>query len=178
MHGYEDKNKVHYYLYEFLGTVIVTVGYNITSSSAIPILLIVSLWSWEKSAAHFNAALTIGEFMMTIGDPQKMMRSALPTLFILLVQFLGALAGIFVTYLCSRITTDAATNIKTTQPTVPVLCPGDSTKCATDSLQWSSFSVEVLASCAFVFTWLIVRYFKAPSHSSKWMSLLGPFIVY
>ena len=175
MHGYEDKNKLHYYMYEFIGTVVITVAYNL-SQSYVGALLFVSIWAWDVSAAHFNMALTIGEFCMN-ASLLNAKSNAMPLLGLLITQFIAGLTGIFITFLCSHIT-NPNDRLKITVPNVPRLCPADSADCTTNDLQWSSFTVEVVASCAFIFTWLIVRYFKVPGPSNKWMSMVGPFIVF
>jgi glycerol uptake facilitator-like aquaporin len=58
-------------------------------------LLVVSVWSWEVSCAHFNPAVTIGAIVQSSiekGEPiQKLMQGGV----IIVTQFCGGLFGIF-----------------------------------------------------------------------------------
>ena len=58
-----EKDKVlkfTYLIYEFLGTALITVAYNMAAKNYAMVLLVVSIWSWNVSAAHFNMAITLG----------------------------------------------------------------------------------------------------------------------
>ena len=50
------------YLYEFLGTAILTIARNLGGSLQY-VLLIITWIAWDISGAHFNAAVTLGNFM-------------------------------------------------------------------------------------------------------------------
>ena len=57
-----EKEKVlnlKYLLYEFLGTALISVAYNMANKYYSIVLLVVSIWSWNISAAHFNMAITL-----------------------------------------------------------------------------------------------------------------------
>ena len=67
--GY-DKERVYtvkFLIYELIGTAILTICYNMTGQY-IYFLLVVSLWAWNYSAAHFNAAITLGELVVRSSD--------------------------------------------------------------------------------------------------------------
>ena len=102
MEGFQDKNKIHYFMYELVGTMLVTVSYNLTSQYVFTIL-IVSIWSWEVSAAHFNMAITLGDFIYNTRSLEKLKNNIVPFLALIFVQFIGSLMGIFITFLCSYI---------------------------------------------------------------------------
>jgi hypothetical protein len=61
-----EKEKVltpRYLAYEFLGTTLLTLSYNMTKSYE-TVVLVASIWAWNHSAAHFNMALTVGEMIL------------------------------------------------------------------------------------------------------------------
>lgn len=81
------------------------------------VLFIISLVSWEISCAHFNSAVTIGTYIYS--GNFKANSGAL--IAILVVQILGALTGIFVTWYLSLIVDSG--DQKQTTPSPPTLCP-------------------------------------------------------
>ena len=94
----------------------------------------------------------------------------------MVLQFLGALAGILISFLCSHITYPNADQ-KVIVPTVPTLCPelgGDD--CMTQGLTWQLFLMETIASFLLVTTFLVVRYAQMGT-GQKWMKFVGPFIL-
>ena len=59
-------------------------------------LYIATLVSWEVSAAHFNNALSIGTLFFNHTDFKE---NLVPYLILTIVQFLGSLAGLLLTWL-------------------------------------------------------------------------------
>lgn len=129
------------------------------------VLFIVSLVSWEISCAHFNSAVTIGTFIFSGNFKEN--SGALTA--ILVVQVLGALTGIFVTWYLSLIDDTGAQ--KTTSPSPPTLCPQISSlvipslninqaRCRVDGLHAYVLLYELFASLCFVFTWIVLRNYK------------------
>ena len=55
-----EKEKVNFYLFEFIGTMLVAFSYNFTGEYTY-VLLVASIWSWDVSCAHFNSAITVGD---------------------------------------------------------------------------------------------------------------------
>ena len=61
---YKDKDKLRYFFYEFIGTAILTVGYNMGAD-----LYLIALWlCWEVTACHFNMALSMGALIMSLTE--------------------------------------------------------------------------------------------------------------
>jgi hypothetical protein len=53
---YNNKDKLRYFFYEFIGTAILTMSYNMGAN-----FYLIALWlCWEVSAAHFNMAISLG----------------------------------------------------------------------------------------------------------------------
>lgn len=68
------------------------------------ILFVVTLWAWTLSAAHFNMAITIGAFVMGTKLSLKSLKNNIVEFgLILLVQFLGSMFGILITFVSSHI---------------------------------------------------------------------------
>ena len=84
MEAYQDKSKLNFFLYEFVGMALVTVAYNVSSSQMFTIL-VVSIWSWNVSAAHFNMAITIGDFVSVAKDLEKLKSSVAPFFILIIV---------------------------------------------------------------------------------------------
>ena len=55
------KSRFIYLMYEFIGTMIITIGYNFSTFDALnyEFYFIASLLAWENSCAHFNMGTTI-----------------------------------------------------------------------------------------------------------------------
>ena len=83
-----------------------------------------------------------------------------------------------ITFLASFITYSGVNNEdKTFTPSVPKLCP--TFGCSTNGLGWTLTVPELVASFAFVFTYLIVRNeSKQNSDTKKWMTFVGPLVIY
>lgn len=172
--GY-DKEKVYtakFLIYELLGTSILTICYNMTGQY-VYFLLVVSVWAWNYSAAHFNAAITLGELVVRSQDGGEFMKGLVPFGAIAMTQIIGGLLGILITFMISQIT--YGTNSKTISPTPPTLCPA--LGCKTDYLHWLVFCSELIASFGVVLSFLIVRFSDFGAESKKWMGLVGPFVV-
>jgi glycerol uptake facilitator-like aquaporin len=117
---------------------------------------IVSLWSWDRSCAHFNFAITIGEAFCNLGS----VKSSWTKYFLIFVaQFFGSLLGVFITFISSKTThTDTS---KTLFPAVPVLCPtitGNSGgSCVNGEIIQTTLKYELFASFIYIFGWLVIR---------------------
>ena len=158
MDNFFDQSKRQYFFYELLGTFFITVCSNVSRPFVYLTIFFVSLWSWEDSAAHFNPAITMASFVHSVGSVKGIVANIKPLVSLILVQILGALLGLFVTYVVSRIQFPAP-NTKTTQPGVPTLCPP--LGCATQGLSLQIFYTEFISSFVFIFTFLVLRNFKA-----------------
>lgn len=110
MEGFNRKDKKFFLFFEFLGTVILTVAFNMAGKQSIngasqptivaSTLFIVSLMSWEISTAHFNSALTLGAFIYA-GDLKQ---NLLPFCGLCAMQVFGSFTGIFITWYLSKVT--------------------------------------------------------------------------
>ena len=65
-------------------------------------LLVVSLISWELSAAHFNVGLTLAELFMNYGRGPVCGK---PLWVVLIAQIVGVFTGLFLSWLPVRIKT-------------------------------------------------------------------------
>jgi hypothetical protein len=160
-----------YLLYEFLGVAMLTVCYNMTRSYNY-FLIVVSIWAWNHSGAHFNMAITFGELIMRSSSFADFTSGFVPFLMISFIQLVGALFGILITFMLSKVT--YTNDSKTISPGVPVLCPR--LGCSTDYLHWLVFSSELISSFGVIFTFLIIRFTDFGNESRKWMTLIGPFV--
>ena len=61
MEGFQQKHKVTFLAYEFLGAAFTTIAFNLCFGQVAQVFIF-SLLAWELSCAHFNAAITIGAF--------------------------------------------------------------------------------------------------------------------
>jgi len=59
----ENSNRGRKFVYEFIGTSLLSYSFNISSYSATSALFLVSILAWEVADAHFNMAITIADFI-------------------------------------------------------------------------------------------------------------------
>jgi glycerol uptake facilitator-like aquaporin len=186
--NYNDKNKLRFFAYEFIGTAIVTFGANMGAN-----LYLVVLWlCWEVSAAHFNMALSLGSLMLTVSD-KDWTKHLTNYIFIALVQFAGAMAGTFITFIAVIATYTASSyvdaqgntvdyNAKDYAPATPKWCPSqlatDGDACGQQGIDWEVFSNEFITSFLFIFVFLIIRNYKLTGDSSKWHAFGKAFLVF
>lgn len=184
--GYEIKEvfKAKTLVYEFIGSALLVTCFNLTSTYN-GLMLVVLLWAWNNSAAHFNPAVTIGEFIQKSNDPIKLLKGTAPCLVIIFAQLLGASGGIGLTRLCSKKNflranpnKDPALFIIDYNPTPALLCPSIDQRCNTQYLTWVTFSSEFLGTTLVVFTYILIRNLELDATSKKFMQFLGPFCVY
>ena len=171
MENFKKKDRNFFLFFEFLGTVILTVAFNMGKQQnatggqiMATTLFVISLVSWEISSAHFNSAVTLGSFIYTGNYKENL----LPFIGILFMQIIGSLTGIFMTWYLSLI--DEANDQKETLPRPPILCPmltvqqPDSlelqSRCNIDGLHIYIFMYEFFGSFCFIFTWIVLRNFK------------------
>jgi glycerol uptake facilitator-like aquaporin len=83
------------------------------------ILLMVTFWSWQKSCAHFNAAITVGQLMYSLDRLSK--KSLMTFGMIIFAQILGGLVGIILAFQSSDYV-DLNDNQKQIRPAVLYLC--------------------------------------------------------
>ena len=110
MDGFQEKNKIQFYLYELIGTAILSMIFNLTDSGNglvgdLPIagvLFILTFVAWEVGAAHFNMALTLGSFAYSSTDGASAISNLLPCVLTLFSQFVGGLLGILLTRASSK----------------------------------------------------------------------------
>lgn len=119
----EGKEVGIFLFYEFLGTAILSFGYNYMkkdgeTDSFSYILFIVSLWSWDRSCANFNFGITFGE---TFANIKNVKAAWAKSFLIILMQLIGGGFGILLCLISSKVTHD--NNTKTIWPTVPWICP-------------------------------------------------------
>lgn len=128
----QSKQKRYFYAYELIGTALITLSYNLSKvSGAQPVLMIISLWSWEISCAHFNAAITLGSLLyhsdqlsFKQSKYKETKESLMQFMLIIICQCFGALFGIFLTFAGSRITwPEGDFDQKDIYPKPPTLCP-------------------------------------------------------
>jgi len=140
--------------------------------------LVVSLWSWDRSTAHFNSAITVGEMIFKSDDfgvtyPKYIL--------ILLMQLIGCLVGTFLTWQGSYTYDNPNGFQKTIIPAASTLCPpitGKPTDCTTNGSQQMVVKYEFMSSLFFVFSWLIVRNFEADKEIGGIENLLKPIIAF
>ena len=141
-----NKQKRYFYAYELIGTSILTLAYNLSSlSGGQPVLLVISLWSWEISCAHFNVAVTLGSLLfhsdlLSFKNGKETRKNLMQFFLIIVCQFFGSLFGIFLTFAGSKIIWPVEdTDQKSIYPEVPNLCPSviDNQKhCDQDHVLW------------------------------------------
>ena len=91
---YKDKDKLRYFFYEFIGTAILTFGYNMGAN-----LYLIALWlCWEVTACHFNMAISLG-YMITTLTEDKFVDHMTNYFIMCLVQFCGSLFGTALTFI-------------------------------------------------------------------------------
>jgi len=104
--NYNDKNKLRFFAYEFIGSAIVTFGANMGSN-----LYLIVLWlCWEVSAAHFNMALSLGSLVLNLND-KEWTKHMTDYIFIAVVQFLGAMCGTLLTFIAVIVTETSSSYI-------------------------------------------------------------------
>ena len=64
----KDKNKLKFFLYELLGTAVLTWGYNISGGNGGSLLFVLSLICWEVSCAHFNNSISLATLIFNRQD--------------------------------------------------------------------------------------------------------------
>lgn len=84
MENLKEKSTLIFFLYEFLGTAILTYAYQI-SGNYIYVIFVITFWSWEVSAAHFNTAITIGSFIYNTKELKDLKANILSLFGIILV---------------------------------------------------------------------------------------------
>jgi len=189
--NYNDKNKLRFFAYEFIGTAIVTFGANMGAN-----LYLIVLWlCWEVSAAHFNMALSLGSLMLSFSD-NDWTKHLTNYVFIALVQFLGAMFGTLITFIAIIATYTKSSYIdaqgktvdyeaKDYSPATPRWCPSQlvtspdgGAACGQQGIDWEVFSNEFITSFLFIFVFLIVRNYKLTGDSSKWHAFGKAFLVF
>ena len=88
-----------FFLYEYFGTVVLCFTVNWmrdpSGRALYSILLMVSIWAWDRSSSHFNFAITLGEIVYNFDT----LKEAWPRYFLTtLAQFLGSLTAILFNY--------------------------------------------------------------------------------
>ena len=59
-----DRNKLRFFVYEFIGTALLCYGYNMRAD-----VYLIMLWlCWDVSAAHFNCGLSLANVLMTMEE--------------------------------------------------------------------------------------------------------------
>jgi len=84
--GY-DKERVltfKYLLYEYLGVAILTLCYNISNNYSY-FIIVVSIWAWNHSGAHFNMAITLGEGIVRSDSLSQFVKGSSTMVLIMLV---------------------------------------------------------------------------------------------
>ena len=76
---------VKYLLYEFMGTALICIAYNMCNKVYGPVWAIVVLWSWNLSAGHFNMSLTLGQLAMQVNSGAKLAAAILPCIILIIV---------------------------------------------------------------------------------------------
>lgn len=138
--------------------------------------MIVSIFSWNHSFAHFNIAITIGEMILRAKSIGQVFDNFDIVLKVFIVQICGGLLSIFITFMISKITLAGAS--KTYYPVPPTLCPGyQNLGCAPEYLTLETCSVEFITSFIYVLSYLIVRFTVMQKNEHKWMSLVGPWLM-
>merc|ERR1712086_349203 len=110
MEGFEVKDKKFFLFFEFLGTMVLTIAFNmcglqaqasagVRSNIISKTIFIISLISWEISSAHFNSAITLGAWICA-GDYKK---NLTPMFAIIMMQCFGAATATFFTWYFSSV---------------------------------------------------------------------------
>ena len=165
-----------------IGTAALAWSYNLTGSPA-TILFPLTLLAWEVSCAHFNNAISLATLLF---NSKQFAENLVPFLILTFVQFVGALLGIFLTFVSVNHEYAGATDTKAYNPSTPTLCP--SWGCGdvpighneVDTYKWTAFFVEFISTFLFVFAWLIIRNHDIDPKGewSKWQNLFKPYFVY
>ena len=145
-------------------------------------LLVVSIFSWEVSCAHFNMAITLAETLFQLEDYGQF-KERLPSIIKLVcAQLLGAPFGILITFMVSDITFGIG-DAKSINPTVPLLCPsalfgGCKVADGASRIDGVIYVNEFCASVVSIWAWIVVRNYKTQGALAQWTGILKPFIVY
>ena len=83
---------------EFIGMAIITMSYNMTIGGYPGVLFIATLWAWNLGAAHYNMAISLGACIYASDSIANFTQNACEFLVLILVQFLGALFGVLLTF--------------------------------------------------------------------------------
>ena len=181
---FKDRNKQLYILYELLGSCLLMIGVNFGFGSLV--LTCISLWSWELSAAHFNWGLTLCEIFMEYKNVGEYLK---PAGIIIVVQFVGALLGIFFTYIQVNYQYANFDEFDTYDvvPSPPTLCPSltlrqsqkspELTGCNIQGLAFKIFVAEFLQSFIFYLSWIIIRKYDIGPSCERFGNLMKPFLV-
>ena len=118
MEGFSNKPKMKFLCLELLGMTLLTIAFNFQSEFYAYFIMIVSLWSWNVSACHFNPTVTLASYFFR-GE----YRSDLGTMILILItQFIGTLAGLLITFVTTKKLYPTDTT-KVFEPAVRPLCP-------------------------------------------------------
>ena len=174
----QRKQLVSFLWLEFLGTLFITLSYNLAGKNFEGVALtffLATLWSWQHSCAHFNIALTLGEAIYnfdTIGEHWK------GYLYVIATQTVATLFGILVTFFITRVTV-VNDWTKTFSPAPPTLCPAmNGFRCTSGNEQQPVLKFEFICSTMFVFSWLIIRNFESHTTYNGISNIVKPFMVY
>ena len=105
-----------------MGTALLTFCFNMGGYSGVAAILVVSLWSWEVSCAHFNPAVTFGSLVHSAMANGEILEKLMQGGAIILAQFCGTFFGIFLTTQSSYIS-NISDNIREQSPNALYLCP-------------------------------------------------------
>ena len=183
MEGFESKNKQMFLGYEFAGTALATVAFNMGAGyGQVTWIFVFSILAWELSSAHFNMAITIGSFLFNYDQAQSNAKSFIA---ILVVQTCGTFFGTLLTYMGSMKVYgpnhDSHEYIPMTRPLCPsremYLNPKELFTCLEkDGLYWPVFATEFMAAFILVFGWLVVRKYEARD-TFTWINIIKPIFV-
>lgn len=177
--GYE-KDKVikgRFLLYEFIGTFLLCVSFNLEREYW-GILLLAMIFSWDHSAGHFNTALTFGEFILRSKEAKDVLKGISSLFAIVIVQVLAATIAYA---LCLVIVNKEQYGMaKIYIPAVPTMCPNPGNiaavggnGCLLQYYGWSVFFSEFLG-CLYAYgTYYVIRHTELPDGERKYMKFFG-----
>lgn len=166
--GYNSDKVIRfrYLFYEFLGTLLCCVSYNLAFKEYHWMFLICLVFSWNHSTGHFNTALTFGELFLRAEDVKDFCKGIVSMFLIILAQALGAVAGYFLSWLALHVEYRGLKKIN--NPTVPTLCPNaggllNSTNgCDHQFHQFSVFFSEFIACLIAYGTFYLLKHIELP----------------
>ena len=150
------KDKAYYLLYEFLGSAVLVIAFNLSVSASAAIIFTITLIGWNLSSCHFNSGVSLAQLVYERRSTSSIGKGDVIEIVLkICTQFLGGLLGVLIIYSASNVT--FKNDIQYAHPTDVHICP---TSGCGNGLQKKAFIFEFLSSFIFYFLYLLVRNYR------------------